>query len=283
MYTLTKATALLLLCMMLMLLSGCSKYAVLISTNEVTHDDISYHSEWWYDLFIQYQALRENGFDDEDIYVLYGDGTDFNTAHNDYNASLQYGHSITDMAVNKANIQAIFNTLSSEVGSRDHLYVWWMGHGGGSGPGSCNLSMSISNTGEHVTDVELASYMSNVSDYRKRTVDVMTCHSGGILDNMDIVGNSTVTLASSTCVESSYSISSTCNGRPHAEAHYTIPNALSEQDPCGNAVASDANTSGYVSLSEVHSYNSAEMTTSTPQIANPDGIAASTHLKRTQP
>jgi len=283
MYTLTKASKLILLCLILMLLSGCSKYAVLISTNEVTQDDISYHSEWWYDLFLQYQALRDNGFDDENIYILYGDGNDFNTTHNDYNANLQYGHTITDMAVNKANIQAIFNTLSSEVGSRDHLYVWWMGHGGGSGPGSCDLSMSISNTGEHVTDTELASYINNIADYNKRTVDVMTCHSGGMLDNMNVAGSNTVTLTSSTCPESSYSITTTCNSRPHAEFHYTLPNALREADPCGTAVASDADTSGAVSLVEVHNYNSAEMTTSTPQLADPDGLAAITELNRTKP
>jgi len=283
MYTLTKATTLILLCLTLSLLSGCSKYAVLISTNEVTQDNISYHSEWWYDLFLQYQALRDNGFDDEDIYVLYGNGNDFNTIHNDYNANLKYGHTITDMAVNKANIQSIFNTLSSKVGGRDHLYVWWMGHGGGSGPGSCNLSMSISNTGEHVTDTELASYINGISNYRKRTVDVMTCHSGGMLDNMDIAGTDTITLTSSTCPESSYSISTTCNGRPHAEFHYTIPNALREQLPCGGAVASDTSLNGYVSLSEVHNYNSTQMSTSTPQIADPDSLATSTELKRQQP
>lgn len=282
MYTLTKASKLILLCLMLVLFSGCSKYAVLISTNEVTHDDISYHSEWWYDLFLQYQALRDNGFDDENIYILYGDGNDFNTIHNDYNANVQYGHTITDMAVNKANIQSIFNTLSSEVGSRDHLYVWWMGHGGGSGPGSCNLSMSISNTGEHVTDTELASYINNINSYNKRTVDVMTCHSGGMLDNMDIAGSNTVTLTSSTCPQSSYSISA-CNGRPQAEFHYTLPNALREIDPCGSFVASDADTSGAVSLAEVHNYNGAQMTTSTPQIADPDGLAATTELSRTKP
>lgn len=273
-----------LLSMFIVFSSGCAhKYAVLVSTNEVTSDNVSYHSEWWYDLFLQYSMLRDNGFKDDKIYVLYGDGADFNTVHADYNATTQYGHSITDMPVNKANVQSVFNTLNSKVKSRDHLYVWWMGHGGGSGPGSCNLSMAISNTGESVTDTELASYINNVSNYKKRTVDVMTCHSGGMIDNMDIAGNKTVTLTSSTCPESSYSISTTCNGRPHAEFHYTLPNALREQNPCGTAVASDYDSNGYVSLSEVHQYNSATMTTSTPQLGNPDSIAAGTYIKKGKP
>jgi hypothetical protein len=283
MKTQIKLTTYFLLSLSLLILSGCSKYAVLVSTNKVTHEDVSYHSEWWYDTFLMYQALRESGFQDKNIYVLYGDGIDFDTTYNDYNAIKVYGHNITDMAVNKANIQSIFNTLSNKVGGNDHLYVYWMGHGGGSGPGSCNLTMDISYTGETVTDIELANYINMISNYKKRTIDIMTCHSGGMLDNMDVIGTDTVTLTSSTCPQSSYSISTTCNGRTHAEFHYTIPNALRWRDPCNNPVDADYNNSGDVSLSEVHSYNAATMTTSTPQMVDPDGIAPNTHLDHIQP
>lgn len=262
---------------------GCAqKYAVLISTGEVTTDDTKYHSEYWYDLFLHYKMLRENGFEDDKIYVLYGGGTDFNTAHAIYHATTQFGYTITDMAVNKSNIQSVFNTLSGQVDDRDHLYVWWMGHGGGSGPGSCNLSMSISNTGESVTDTELTGYINNVPDYKKRSVAIMTCHSGGIVDNLNTVGNKTAVLTSSTCLQSSYSYNATdtCNARVHAEFSYTLPNALVEKDPCGTAVVSDYDSDGYVSLSEAHQYNTATMTMSTPQLGDPDTIAASTYIEK---
>jgi hypothetical protein len=179
---------------------GCAqKYAALISTGNTTTDDTMIHSEYWYDLFLHYKMLRENGFKDENIYVLYGNGTDFDTAHADYSATTQFGHAITDMAINKANVQSVFTTLSGKVKSRDHLYVWWMGHGGGSGPGSCNLTTHISTTGETVTDTELTNYINNISNYRKRSVSIMTCHSGGMVDNMNTAGNKTVALTSSTC------------------------------------------------------------------------------------
>lgn len=263
---------------------GCAKkYAVLISTNEVVSDDVAYHSEWWYDLFLHYKMLKENGFKDDKIYVLYGDGTDFNTAYVNYNATTQFGHVITDMAVNKANIQSIFNTLKGKVKNRDYVYVWWMGHGGGSGPGSCNLSMSISNTGEHVSDAELTNYINDVSKYRKRSVAVMTCHSGGMIDNMNTAGNKTVVLTSSTCPQSSYDAPFTCNGMLHAEFNYTLPNALYLKNPCGSSVGSDYDSNGYVSLSEADQYNTAAMTTSTPQIGDPDGIAATTYIKKKKP
>ncbi len=264
--------------------TGCAqKYAVLISTNHVTTDDVAYHSVWWYDLFMHYKMLRENGFDDDKIYVLYGDGTDFNTEHANYHATTQFGHTITDMAVNKTNIQSVFNTLSGEVVERDYLYVWWMGHGGGSGPGFCNLSMSISNTGESVTDIELTGYINSVSDYKKRSVAVMTCHAGGMVDNMNTVGNNTVVLTSSTCAESSYETPFTCNGLNHADFNYTLSNALRLENPCGRAVGSDYDSNGDVSLSEAHQYNATTMTTSTPQLGDPDAIAATTFIKKDEP
>jgi len=263
---------------------GCAqKYAVLISTNQVTADDSMIHSEWWYDLVLQYKILKENGFKDDKIYVLYGDGTDFNTAHANYDSTVQFSHAITDMAVNKTNIQSIFTTLSGKVKNRDYLYVWWMGHGEGSGPGSCNLSMSISNTGETVTDTELSTYINNVPNYKKRSVAVMTCHSGGMVDNLNTAGNKTVTLTSSTCAQYSYDASTTCDGILHAEFNYTLPNGLRMITPCGTAVGSDYDSSGYVSLSEGHQYNTATMTTSTPQIGDPDGISATTYIKKNEP
>jgi hypothetical protein len=264
-------------------LTGCEKYAVLISTGNTTADNSLYHSEYWYDLFLQYQALRDNGFDDNKIYVLYGNGTDFATAHADYDATAVFGHSITDKPVSKANVQAVFNDLVSKVGSFDYLYVWWMGHGGGSGPGSCDLTMHIATTGETVTDAELATYMNAIGSYNKRSVTVMTCHSGGMLDNFNTAGSNTLVLTSSTCPQYSSSTTTTCNHRGHAELNYTHPTALREKDPCGASVASDSSGNGLVSLGEAHDYNLANVASSTPQLGDPDGIAGTTEIAEKMP
>jgi hypothetical protein len=145
----------------------------------------------------------ENGFKDQNIHVLFGNGADFNTIYADYNATTQYGHAITDMAANKNNVEAVFNDIKGKVKSRDFLYVWWMGHGLGSGVDYCNLSMELSHTGEYVSDVEFAGYMNVISSYRKRNVNIMTCHAGSMLDNFNSAGNKTITLTSSTCAASS--------------------------------------------------------------------------------
>jgi hypothetical protein len=266
-------TSLAVLC--LLALSACTpKYAVLISTNQVSMDDASIHSEWWYDLVLQYRMLRESGFKDKRIYVLYGDGNDFATAHAEFDSTALFGHSITDMPVNKANVQSVFTTVNQKMKKPGYLYVWWMGHGGGSGPDQCNLSMSISNTGEFVTDDELKSYIDTVSRYKKRSVSIMTCHSGGLLDEFSAAGEKTVVLASSTCAENSYDAPSTCGGIVQAEFNYTQPNALRRQDVCGAAVASDTVADGFISLFEVQQYNTGAMSSSTPQIGDPTTLAA---------
>jgi hypothetical protein len=272
--------------LLLLFCIGCSKkYAILISTGTTTVDDNNYHSEYWYDAFLHYKMLRDNGFDDDKIYLLYGNGTDFNTAHAQYNATSVYGHSITDMATTKANIQAVFDTLSGKVTTKDYLYVWWMGHGGGSGVGSCDLSMSVSTTGESVTDAEFKTYLDAVTNYKKRSVAVMTCHSGGMVNNFTAAGTNTVILTSSNCTENSFSFNAagTCNGLVHAEFSYTLPNALLALDPCGSSVASDADANGFVSLDEAHQYNVANVPNSTPQMGNPDAIAASTFIQKQTP
>jgi len=53
------------------------KYAVLASTEMATEDDVKYNSEFWYDLVLTYCTLIENGFEDKNIFVLYGDGNDY--------------------------------------------------------------------------------------------------------------------------------------------------------------------------------------------------------------
>ena len=269
---------------LLLIFSGCAtKHAVLISANNVTADDVGYHSVWWYDLFQQYQMLRDNGFKDENIYVLYGNGADFNTPHPQYNATTQYGHAITDMAANKANVQAVFNNIKNKVKSRDFLYVWWMGHGGGGGADFCSLTMQLSHTGETVTDVEFSNYMNVIGSYRKRSVNIMTCHAGGMLDNFNTAGDKTVTLTSSTCAASSYEAGATCDGRNRAEFNMTLTDALEKHNACGVAIAADTNGDSYVSLTEAHNYNHAHMVTSVPQINDPDSIAADTKIMRYKP
>lgn len=52
------------------------KVAVLIAAEWAEPIDSQNNSEFWYDTVLMYCMLRANGFEDEDIYVLYGRGDD---------------------------------------------------------------------------------------------------------------------------------------------------------------------------------------------------------------
>ncbi|HEY8019863.1 MAG TPA: hypothetical protein VIH93_02105 [Thermoanaerobaculia bacterium] len=268
----------------LLALSACTpKYAVLLSSNQVTMDDVAIHSEWWYDLVLQYKMLRESGFKDGHIYVVYGDGHDFATVHPQFDSTAQFGHPITTLPMSKANVKAVFQRVDAAMRKRGYLYVWWMGHGGGGGPDQCDLTMMISNTGESLRDFELKSYIDQVSRYKKRSISIMTCHSGGLVDDFAASGERTVVLASSTCAESSYDAPSTCDGVVQAEFDYVQPNGLRRKDVCGAPVASDGSGDGFVSLLEAQAYDASAMTSSTPQLGDPSSLAAGTVIAKDRP
>ncbi len=280
-----------------MLVLNCSdceyqhRYAVLISTNDITADDVPYYSTWWYDTFLIYKMLREQGYTDSRIFVLYGNGADFNTAHACYNATTQYNRAITDFACNKANIQAVFNGLAKgdaalkipQLTEKDKLYIWWMGHGGGSGPGSCNLNMPITHTGEQVSDVEFTNYI-NAITYKYRVVQIMTCHSGGMVDNLNVAGTNTIVHTSANCTHLSYDTPAPVDVN-HAEFTFLAANAFRQVKPnaaapCdGAAVVSDIDGNGRIQVQECFDYVLANMTTSTPQQGDPDGLAATTYIR----
>ncbi|OQY99027.1 MAG: hypothetical protein B6D35_10545 [Candidatus Brocadia sp. UTAMX2] len=270
------------------------KHAVLICAGVTNADRQRYNSAYWYDLMSQYLMLRERGFNDENIHVLYGyDGEDYYPGLLDYNSAHLFGKKITDMAISKANIESVFqalggkrsdvNCVSRALTDEDYLYIWWMGHGG-SDPGTCNLYLPISVTGEEFTDVELSNCINQVSHYKKRVVAVMTCFSSGILDDMiNEKGVNTVTLASSSCDEYSYDIWPTCDRRPHAEFNYKLTEAIRQMDICNKPLKKDPDTNpkdGYVSLAEACDYIAPPMRNPTAprKISDPDKISDSTYF-----
>lgn len=272
------------------------KYAVLISAYEVNNQDsdedgirdgenVKHHAAFWYDLVLQYKMLIKSGFDHNNIKVLYGRGSAFDTIYPEYDLRRLYPtHQITYNAVTKDNIERIFDELKLTVTKDDHLYIWWMGHGHASGPDNCGLSLFIGYTDENVTTINddlLHEYINRIPTCLKRIIAVMACHSGGIIDNMAIAGEGTiggtVTLASSGCEQNSYDTLSSCDVY-HAEFNYTLTTALLKENSCGSTTVCrkghllDGNEDGYVSLEEAHEFNKCEMIMSNPMMGDNDGI-----------
>lgn len=263
-------TCMSLICLLLCVPAAEGKnYAVLISAGVATTDDAAVNSCFWYNPYLQYTALLEEGYADDDIYFLYGWGTDFNSSH----ACYQPPYSVTDYPVNRANIQSVFNTLADIMTSNDFLYVWWMGHGSPSGG---NLVMHIGTTGETVYDYEIAAWVGQITDYDVRSFSWMTCYSGGILD--DVEGPRSIAMSSATFYESTYD-QWLCDSY-HAEFHYPERCAWAWETPCGicGPVDADSDDNGRVSFDEAFIYAEANTALSHPQISDLGGLAPSTYL-----
>jgi hypothetical protein len=143
--------------------------AVVIAAEAAEFSNLQFNSEFWYDTVLTYCMLRKNRFQDEDIYVLYGDGSDpqeliTTAATSGTNAVVpppsyyrpdeycgQGYPRITDLAMTPVTGETdcrsgstagercmpkkIFGCLKDgcpgipRLSENDYLFVWWKGHG----------------------------------------------------------------------------------------------------------------------------------------------------------
>lgn len=261
------------------------KYAILISGGNTTQDDQAYHSEYWYDLFLMYRMLIESGFAHNNIFVLYGNGNDFNSNQAGYQTATVFPGTgqITDFPVSKANVQNIFTWLANgnaaqnvpQIQPGDFLFYWWMGHGLGC---NCNdYSAWIQSTDEYISENEFAAYFSQLPACVIKTQYIMTCRSGGLIDNFTGL-HTTIHTAAECCTNSFSQLYDVW----HAELSYHAASALREQTPGGAAVNSDANNDSMVAINEVNDYVHLN-TASNTQISDYRDIAPLIVIANAQP
>jgi len=253
---------------------GQQKYAILVSAEpEPTADDVDYHSEFWYDLFMMYRMLTEDGFTHDRIYVLFGDGNDFASSHANFQTGTVFPGlaQITDYPNHKADVANIFTWLANgdaaegipQIQDNDFLFYWWMGHGSGC---ACNDYEAIINhddgTQERVTDNEFDTYFAQLPECLVKAQFVMTCRSGGIIEELE--GLHGTIHSASECCQNAYIHPTEC----HAEFNYHLFNSFREQDPYGTAIASDTNGDGLISVEETNVYVHANTTRSNSQISD---------------
>jgi len=246
-------------------------YAVLVSAGEATADDTEVNSEYWYDLYLQYETLISEGYSHDDIYVLYGYGTPFPSSKPLYQNGFPFN--IVDYSVNRANIQAVFSQLADAVENDDFLFVWWLGHGGVMGG---HYSMFIETTWESVMDDEFQAWVDQITDYRTRAFSIMTCQSGAIIDELENVK----TIVATACLEEEYAASDWLCDTIHTEMHYYERAAFHKATPGGlcGVIDADDNDDGRVSFAEEFDYIDDNMYWTAPQLSDPGGWAPDTYL-----
>ena len=168
------------------------KYAVLIAgnfddtsvpTDKRWNDGLGDNTEFWNDLYLQWEMLYRKGYAKENITVIFANELDM-WQEEDYkhidrryraaNATQVELETITNYSATKGNLTTAVEALSLKVGPDDFLYVWAMSHGG-----SPTQSSLYFNDGE-MTDAEFACLFDTVTANKKVFV-INANYAGGFL------------------------------------------------------------------------------------------------------
>ncbi|NOR46266.1 MAG: T9SS type A sorting domain-containing protein, partial [Candidatus Delongbacteria bacterium] len=116
--------------------TAAEKYAVIIA-GDLASGGFGGTAAFWNDTYIAWEMLIKQGFEDDNIYVLYGDdGNDFPTTDTRYDPEIQSQFledvdvdDITDFSATKTNIRNVASILTSSMQDDDFLFVQFNGHG----------------------------------------------------------------------------------------------------------------------------------------------------------
>lgn len=239
------------------------RYAVLIS-GDIAENGFP---EFFFDVVLMREMLIGNGFPANHIFVLYGDGADYNSAI--YPAArYRPNPAITDLSATSANIQAIFSDLANGTNGRpqltddDLLFVWTFDHGG-QGPMSPGSATLISTLG--VRDLQFGMRADdfaaaiNVVPHAFRIICMQQCRSGGFIPYL--ASDRTVILTAAEADRDAHPTDDaaereTVNGQiyPHGEFNFYLLAALNGLDLLGNVVNADTNGNGFTTMREVFDY-----------------------------
>lgn len=247
------------------------KYAVLISGDlaETGYD------EFWNDVVLMREALLQNGFLDDHIFVLYGNGTDYFSASRP-NPRYRPSPSITDHSADTANVTAVFNGLANGTGGfpqmtdEDLLFIWTFDHGCGRPciPGTVHSTLGLMDG--DMQDTTFAGLV-NPIPHAHRAICMQQCHSGGFID--DLRSDKTVIITACAEDEHAHRADSPAENEVvdgvtyhHGEFNYYLLATLTGQTVTGTPVNADADGDGYVMMREVFDYVQAhESRPETPQ------------------
>jgi hypothetical protein len=257
------------------------KFALLVSAHDVKGDDNNYDSEWWYDLILQYKLLKEDGFEESHIYVLYGGAHDFPSHHLEYNSLVQFGHPITNSIATVHNLEKAVNAINRSMDQPGFLYVWWMSHGITDIKSTvCRSALDLGN-GEVIYSTDLQHYIDVVKNAEKRLLVIEACHSGELVSQFK--DPRTLMLTSASCEEESYIGRHSCDRLPHAEVNYAEMDALYQHDLCGAPAYSDTTPDGRISVAEIFAYETIHVCQSSPELSDRGRLAESTFLADDRP
>jgi hypothetical protein len=277
-------------------------FAVLIEGDAPTGYD-----EFWNDTLLMFEILIDNGFDPDNIFVLYNLGTDFASANPRYQpGSAENSHlpaTITDFAATTTNVTMVFNGLANgdpghgipQMTTDDFLFVWTFDHGGFDDTNSNWTHDPGEPTYLGLTDGDMyATTFATLADaisYSRRVFTMQQCHSGGFIPHLS--NNNTVILTAAGLelahrADNSPSTENEVVGGTtyhHGEFNYHMMNALHWLTPTRTAVTGqDTNGNKSPAMDEVFNWVQANETqVETPQYDDPGSIGGVIHIAAEDP
>jgi len=155
------------------------KYAILIAgnydaasvpTDKRWNDGLGDNTEFWNDLYLQWEMLFRKGYAKENIIVIFANELDMwqeegykyiDRRYRAANATNTEDETITNYSATKGNLTTAVEVLRSKIQPDDFLYVWAMSHGG-----SSTQSSLYFNDGE-MTDQQFADVFNPVIANKK--------------------------------------------------------------------------------------------------------------------
>jgi Peptidase C13 family len=221
------------------------RYAVLVSGGI---DGNYNYPRYWNDMSFIYKALKQKyGFTDNEIFVLYANGT-----HNP-NADLD-GDGVDDIdyAATKANLTTVMNYVAANIPVDGKFFFYSTNHGGSSGVNNAHLYL----WGDWITDAEFAALTKNIKC--AEAIYVMEqCYSGGMMDNIlqaqsyPCTNPKVVVMTAARPDEVSWGADTEGD---YDEYVYHWTSAIFGKTPTGAAVNADTNGDGKVTVGEAHEY-----------------------------
>jgi hypothetical protein len=177
-------------------LSAAEKYAILIA-GDYTAEGIPVEQQWneglgdntefWNDLYLQWEMLYKKDYKPENIKVLFAHGTDLwkEDGHTDHdtryraeNATNNLGELIVDYPA-EAGVNGLEAAIASlSITSDDFLYVWAMSHGGTPDQSSLYFRDGM------MTDAEFAGLFNTITANKKVFV-INANYAGGFLTALE--------------------------------------------------------------------------------------------------
>jgi hypothetical protein len=179
-------------------IASAANYAVIIEGSTVkmfegkAPANVHYGERWgfdefWTDCAYIYDLLRSQGVPEENIWALWGDGSQWGVGQP--SIPERFWIPFVDMACTRKNLDSICSHLTHVLTSEDMLIVYTFDHGGSHGNNVSFLCLYDDN----IDDTTFARLFDAIP-YRYRIFWMQQCFSGGFIDNLE--NKSTIILTS---------------------------------------------------------------------------------------